>query len=219
MASGLPREARQFAQQLGLDLAGLEPEAEEIWRRLDRLASSSPEEYQRFVAAQISAAESDPGERSRPSFRPLPGFCVRTTTSGGDGILVREGGEGKPLYVNFCSHAAVQRPKTKGRPLEDLLTADGLEVPLLLGAPRELEVMGQESICLDAVLHPEVIAQVLVPSLPGCSADHRCHAVPALVGVQGADSRPRRLLDPAGARHTPAAPLQGGLRCLRRGSG
>ena len=160
MASGLPKEARQFAERMGLDLTGLEPEAAEVWRRLDRLASSSPEEYRRFVAAQMSAAESDSGERSRPSFRPLPGFSVQTTTSGGDGILVREGGEGRPLFVNFCSHAAVQRPETRGRALEDLLTAEGLEVPLLLGTPRDAEVRGQSSICLDAVMHPEVVAQV-----------------------------------------------------------
>ena len=162
MATGLPKEARRFAQQMGLDLTGLEPEAEEIWRRLDRLASNSPEEYQRFVASQISAAESDPAEKGRPSFRPLAGFSVKTCTTGGDGILVREGGMGKPLYVNFCSHAAVQRPETRGRALEDLLTADGLEVPLLLGLSRDVEVQGQPSLCLDAVMHPDVVTQVLL---------------------------------------------------------
>lgn len=161
MASGLPREALRFARAMGLDLAGLEPEAEEIWRRLDHLAGSDPEEYQRFVASQMQAGTNDPREKSQSSFRPVAGFSMRTTTTAGDGILVREEGVGKTLFVNFCSHAAVQRPETRGRSLEDMVSADGLEIPRLLGPPRNVEVLGENSICIDSVLHPEVLAQVL----------------------------------------------------------
>ena len=49
----LPKEAVQFAKSMGLDLSGLEPEAEDIWRMLDKLADSDPLQYQQFVAEQL----------------------------------------------------------------------------------------------------------------------------------------------------------------------
>jgi hypothetical protein len=47
-------------------------------------------------------------------FRPDAGFCIQTHTTGGnDGLKIRGMGKdkkGKTLYINFCSHAAIDLP-------------------------------------------------------------------------------------------------------------
>jgi hypothetical protein len=87
---------------------------------------------------------------------------MQSVTTGGDGIKIREKNKGKTLYVNFCSHKALQQPDCKGRSLDSLSTADGLEIPLLLGDVRELKIEEKDSICIDAIMHPDVLTQVLL---------------------------------------------------------
>lgn len=38
---------------MGIDLTGLEPEAEEIWKKLNTLSSEKPDEYLEFVSQQM----------------------------------------------------------------------------------------------------------------------------------------------------------------------
>ena len=49
----------KFAKQLGLDLNGLEPEAQHIWNHLNKLSMDSPLEYERFVADQMQLAKEE----------------------------------------------------------------------------------------------------------------------------------------------------------------
>ena len=74
-------------------------------------------------------------------FRPLAGFSLSVQTTSGDGLKIRAEGQGKILFVNFCSHAALEPPfePQYGRVLDmstmwKLRSADGLQVhsPLLL---------------------------------------------------------------------------------------
>ena len=53
MSGVLPKEAIQFARRMGIDLTGLEPEAEEIWKKLNTLSSEKPDEYLEFVSQQM----------------------------------------------------------------------------------------------------------------------------------------------------------------------
>lgn len=55
----LPKDAVSFAKKLGVDLAGLEPEAAEIWKQLEQLSTADPVEYERFVAQQMQLAKED----------------------------------------------------------------------------------------------------------------------------------------------------------------
>lgn len=55
----LPPEAAKFAKQLGLDIHGLEPEAQHLWNHLEKLSTENPLEYERFIAEQMSAAKED----------------------------------------------------------------------------------------------------------------------------------------------------------------
>lgn len=72
----LPAEALKFAKQFGLDLKGLEPEAQQIWKHLEKLSNESPVEYERFVSEQMQLAkeESDGNDPKKSgkgrSFRP-----------------------------------------------------------------------------------------------------------------------------------------------------
>eukprot|EP00981_Chlorochromonas_danica_P000425 scaffold96_cov167-Ochromonas_danica.AAC.32 len=59
----LPSDAIKFAKKLGVDIAGLEPEAAEIWSHLEKLSSSDPLEYDRFVADQMQLAKEEEEER------------------------------------------------------------------------------------------------------------------------------------------------------------
>jgi hypothetical protein len=163
--SKIPKEALQFAKKMGLDLSGLEPEAEEIWQKLNSMAETNEKEYVEFVAQSIQegkdsgAAGGDTASRKR-TFRPDSSFSMQGITSGGDGIKIREGNKGKTLYVNFCGHKVVQIPELHGRRIEDMATADGLEIPLLLGELRHISIGTVDCICLDAVLNLDVALQV-----------------------------------------------------------
>lgn len=161
--SKLPKEALQFAKKMGLDLSGLEPEAEEIWRHLDGLASSNESEYLNFISQNAKDPSSDPPESSTMrTFRPEACFSMKGMTTGGDGIKIREARQGKTLYVNFCGHKVVQPPELRGRPMESRVSADGLEIPLLLGEARHLTLANESCVCLDAVINPHVAAQVSI---------------------------------------------------------
>lgn len=70
----LPKEAVRFAKSMGLDLDGLEPEAEDIWKMLDEMSTSDPLRYEEFVGQQLRSTKedekaTDAGVEKR-SFRP-----------------------------------------------------------------------------------------------------------------------------------------------------
>lgn len=70
----LPKEAVRFAKSMGLDLDGLEPEAEDIWKMLDEMSNANPMQYEQFVAEQLRSAKDDDGKKTegsdKRSFRP-----------------------------------------------------------------------------------------------------------------------------------------------------
>ncbi len=70
--SKLPKEAVKFAQSMGLDLKGLEPEAEEMWKMLDDMSKNDPAGYESFVAQQLKEGKEDGGggESKSRSLRP-----------------------------------------------------------------------------------------------------------------------------------------------------
>lgn len=72
MKSKLPKEALLFAKTMGLNLDGLEPEAEDIWKMLDDLSNKDPIQYQEFVSQQFQNQKetNDPSDNKR-SFRPI----------------------------------------------------------------------------------------------------------------------------------------------------
>jgi hypothetical protein len=77
-------------------------------------------------------------------FRPDAGFCIQTHTTGGnDGLKIRGMGKdkkGKTLYINFCSHAAIDLPMDSfGTQVVNFSSANGLSVPLVVGPLRDLE--------------------------------------------------------------------------------
>lgn len=71
----LPAEAIKFAKSMGLDLNGLEPEAEDIWKMLDDMSTRDPLQYEAFVSQQFESAKEGGEKGSKPedekrSFRP-----------------------------------------------------------------------------------------------------------------------------------------------------
>jgi hypothetical protein len=194
----LPAEALKFAKRLGVDLNGFEFEAEELWRKLDDMAVNKPVEYQAFVdqqyAAQMaeeamkaegslpaghgaghsknvssSSKKPSPADEAARYFRPDVGFCIKTKTTGRDGLKIRAKGEGKILYINFCSHLAVDLPMDSfGTKVMNYSSANGLSVPLVVGPLRDLEdrqtnqvnestaVIIPHSLAIDVVFHVSV---------------------------------------------------------------
>jgi hypothetical protein len=76
----LPKEAIKFAKSMGLDLSGLEPEAEDIWKMLDEMSISDPLQYEAFVSQQFENSKESVDGKSAPSderrsFRPT-GLCI-----------------------------------------------------------------------------------------------------------------------------------------------
>jgi hypothetical protein len=146
-APKLPREAVQFAKSMGLDLDGLEPEAEDIWKMLDDMSRSNPLQYEQFVGQQLKSAKEEEGKgtpgKEKRSFRPTgnistihnrelfpfisvlrrliaAGYCVETTTTAGDGLKIRDVGskQGKRFVVNITGSVVIEEPTDNtGKPI------------------------------------------------------------------------------------------------------
>jgi hypothetical protein len=115
------------------------------------------------VKEQLEGAKESPQDGSKPEtkyFRPKAGFCVRTRTTGGDGIKIRDENSGKKLFVNMCSFDAIEAPRDRsGRPaVDERMCADGLEFPLIVGPLRPWAIDSEEdTLAVDVVFHPAVI--------------------------------------------------------------
>lgn len=140
----------EMMKKQGINIEGFEAEAEDIWSSLNSMSEKDPDEYRKFIQSQYEESKTD-SDASRKSsghskqaatqksdedrfFRPVAGFSISTRTSGGDGLKIRGDGEGKGLFINFCSHPAIEAPlDCSGRPAEmrdfyRTRSAEGLQV-------------------------------------------------------------------------------------------
>jgi hypothetical protein len=163
-ANALPLQAKKFAQQMGLDLTGLEAEAEDVWEMLNKMSIENPLEYEQFVGQQLQEGklqDKEGGGAGGRMIRPKAGFCISCRTTGNDGIKIRDTGKnsGKDFYINFCSHEAIEPPKDRtGRPiLDDRLSADGLEIPLVISDKRDIN--DNTALAIDVLVHPVIISR------------------------------------------------------------
>lgn len=171
-SSSLPIEVKKFAKQMGLNLHGLEAEAEDIWEMLNKMSMNNPIEYENFIAEQLkngklnenkdpTTTSTDPTDSKNNGrvIRPKSGFCIVCQTTGNDGLKIRENTSnyGKNFFINFCSHEAIDVPKDRnGRPVyDDRTSADGMEIPLVIGEKRDIDE--NTSIAIDILVHPVVI--------------------------------------------------------------
>ena len=137
-----------------------------MWEMLNKMSVEEPAAYENFVDEQMrqQKAEANIPESEKPKgrmFRPQAGFCIKCRTTGNDGIKIRDFGanSGKDFYINFVSHEAIEPPKDKnGKPVLDDrgASADGLEIPLLIGPARDVD---SGTMAVDVVIHPVVISR------------------------------------------------------------
>ena len=165
----LPKDALKFAKQMGIDMKGLEAEAEDIWSMLNDMSEKNFDEYQSFIQQQFKeqkeaeTAASEGKEKDDTKFiRPIAGFAVETTTLSGDGVKVRQTDAsgapmGKVMYVNVCSHEAVEQPMdyNGGRIAGNWTTTADLQIPLVIGPTRDLEE--NTKMAVDALVNISVI--------------------------------------------------------------
>ena len=80
--SAMPKEMINFACKMGLDLKGLEPEAEEMWQMLDNMAKNDPIGYEAFIAEQLSENRdlSDKKDENQRSLRPQGTIAITSCT-------------------------------------------------------------------------------------------------------------------------------------------
>lgn len=126
--AGSMADVLAMMKKQGINLDGFEAEAEDIWKGLDNMSASDPDEYRKFIQNQYqeSGQETPSSKNSTNSgslhtpvaksaredryFRPNVGFSIKTRTSGGDGLHIRGDGDGKDFYINFCHHPAIEAP-------------------------------------------------------------------------------------------------------------
>lgn len=152
----------EMMKKQGINIDGFEAEAEDIWSSLNSMSEKDPEEYRKFIQSQyeesktdVNASPQSSGHSKQPAtqksdedrfFRPVAGFSISTKTSGGDGIKIRGEGEGKQLFINLCSHPAIEAPlDSNGRPAEmrdfyRIQSAEGLQVECSVKNPRNTSV-------------------------------------------------------------------------------
>lgn len=152
-------------QTSGLQLDGFELEAHALWNKLENLASNDPVQYQQFIDQAVALKKGDKNEENK-SFRPEPGFCIKTISLGGYKkrkiILGRENNFGLNIYVNFCHHPAVD-PARNGNSianLTDFQSSANIEIPLAVGFVREITVESakKEDLVIDVVFHSDVLS-------------------------------------------------------------
>lgn len=173
--SRLPPEAVKFAKSMGVDIKGFEAEAETLWQKLESLADK-PDEYEAFLRDQaeemkvsgfgdIKSSSPSTGENCNDAagdvtyFRPVAMFSIKTITTGGDGIKIRDTntcsrGSGKDLFINFCSFKGLEQAKDdQGRPTTQF-HLPGLEIPLVVGPLRNIS---KTALATDVVFHPSIM--------------------------------------------------------------
>ena len=91
--------------------------AASLWKMLDDMAESDPEQYKAFMQDQM-AGVSGGGKKQAVTEVPTESFCVRLRLEGG-----------AALFVNVCSHSRIKPPAAD----------DYGSVPIALGVPRMVE--------------------------------------------------------------------------------
>ena len=133
---------------------GLTPEdmkqMQSMWKNMDDLAESDPEQYQKFTADVLAEGPPTAGGKAR-TFVPTPSFVVKVLTLDDDGLK---------MFVNMTSCPALEPPKDRtGRPMAEgeRHSADGLDIPLLVGEVRRCADHTGDlaaASAVDVVFHP-----------------------------------------------------------------
>ena len=166
--------------------AALPKEAAALWASFDRLAASDPAEYDRVTARLMAEAAADRSPPAPPpGYTPTPGFCVWALLRALLPPLLTAPAAAAPrpprlprppwlqvgarVYVNVCSHAAIEPPTTEdGKPapprggalsLRDLFN---LNIPLIVAPARRVTEGGggegaAAAAAVDVLCHPWVL--------------------------------------------------------------
>ena len=109
---------------------------------LNELAETDPEQYAKFVRENTESAVQS--QHKQKHFVPLEGFVVKTriTNQLEKKVVEHEQDATMKLFVNMCSHHGIEAPKDRaGRTVDltgNIMSADGLEIPLFVGEPRKI---------------------------------------------------------------------------------
>jgi len=141
-----------MAWQMGMDPEELGPEAENIWKMLDQLATDDPTEYQEYIKKTLEEKAEFDSRPDVPHFIPEPGFVIKGLTA-----------KGIKTFINVCGHGAVQHPTAhNGKPMtnDPRQPTDGCEIPMAVGDKRNCEDhAGSQSAAVDVVVNPWVLTR------------------------------------------------------------
>lgn len=116
MSENDPDEYRKFIQNQYQD--SLEEDAKGAKDKTGAANPNNPSTNNSSNGSKASKEEKKSEDEDR-FFRPIVGFSIKTKTSDGDGLKVRAEGDGKELYINFCSHPAIEAPIDRnGKPVD-----------------------------------------------------------------------------------------------------
>ena len=140
-----------MAKAFGLDVSTLGEQAESMWEMLNNLHDTDPAGYDNFIKEQIK--EMNSAARGERTLTPEKGFVVKTCVKARNGtkdVL-------KKLFVNFCSHEAVEKPIDRyGEKVSDS-TKDvaNAQIPMIISSLRDFKDMsGSYCHTIDVVLNP-----------------------------------------------------------------
>ena len=140
-----------MAKAFGLDVSTLGEQAESMWEMLNNLHDTDPAGYDNFIKEQIK--EMNSAARGERTLTPEKGFVVKTFVKARNGtkdVL-------KKLFVNFCSHEAVEKPIDRyGEKVSDS-TKDvaNAQIPMIISSLRDFKDMsGSYCHTIDVVLNP-----------------------------------------------------------------
>jgi len=157
---GLPAEVIAMARQMGLGPDDMK-QMGSMWKNMDDLAVKDPDTYKKFTGDILAEGPPEPGGTKAKSFIPTPAFVIKVKVASSGLKVSTLSGQAQKFFINMTSCEALEPPKDNfGRPVEehDKRSADGLQIPLLVGELRACpDHSGEAASALDAVFHPWVM--------------------------------------------------------------
>lgn len=193
MNSKLPKEAFAFFKSMGIDINSLEPEAQDMWTKLNDMHSKSTVEYESFLQGILTEENKqkffdNPSENKDSSvkeneilIRPEAGISIECRTVGNDGIKIRDlnANVKRVLFINICTHKGLQCPKDEENNLIEgtvIQNTNGIEIPMVIGKIRDenfVEILdsyinqsGNTStkLAIDVIVNPIILSTCRVNS-------------------------------------------------------
>ena len=152
----LEKEAKGKAQEQGINIEAIQAAYEQ---KLSTQINPLPTGVT-LPGGLLELSKDGGGVRQKDdgiSIVPKPGFVIKTLTQNAN----IDSNSCKKVFINVCSHDAVDEPGQKTKLDENGREVSGMNIPISVGPVRQCtDKKGKIAIAIDCIVHPEVIQRI-----------------------------------------------------------